>query len=370
MIAGTPTFVAPEQAAAQSPDARADQYSLAALAFLLLTGRPPFTHASLSDAMNPGDLPPVSTPERPFPPEVERGAAPRAGPEPRRPLPDRHRVRRRAWTRALGPAATGPATQPWLDRDPELTQPGPRPDPGAGAGRPARAGPAAAPGSPARACWRSSGWSPWSSAGEPGTPPSTQPRPDRADRRRRHGHPRRHRAVPTGTAPTRTEGWVPPNADGREFPALSVGTSRDWATSSGGDGVFVGLLRHAAAGAGAAAPRVRAPGRAMHDSERRRRRPRSSTPTARAAASSSSGSCRSRRTGCCGSRSAATDRATANQVLDDVETHGIYSLMSSSRLPSGGPASRSAHASSTVRVEQVAAAPAGRPSRPVTATDA
>ena len=72
MIAGTPTYVAPEQAAAQAPDARADQYSLAALAFLLLTGRPPFTHLSLSDAMNPGDLPPVSTPDRPFPPALEQ----------------------------------------------------------------------------------------------------------------------------------------------------------------------------------------------------------------------------------------------------------------------------------------------------------
>ena len=43
MVAGTPSYVAPEQARAQAPDARADQYSLAALAFLLLTGRPPFT---------------------------------------------------------------------------------------------------------------------------------------------------------------------------------------------------------------------------------------------------------------------------------------------------------------------------------------
>src|SRR4051794_5355482 len=70
MIAGTPSFIAPEQASAQAPDARADQYSLAALAFLLLTGRPPFTYASLAEAMNPLRLPPVSTAERPFPDEV------------------------------------------------------------------------------------------------------------------------------------------------------------------------------------------------------------------------------------------------------------------------------------------------------------
>ena len=126
MIAGTPTYVAPEQASAQAPDARADQYSLAALAFLLLTGRPPFTHTSLSDAMNPGDLPPVSTPERPFPPAVEqvlhRGLA--------RDRDDRYPSVTEfvdALAAALGPVATGPATQPWLDRDPELTQPGPRP---------------------------------------------------------------------------------------------------------------------------------------------------------------------------------------------------------------------------------------------------
>ncbi|HRK46454.1 MAG TPA: serine/threonine-protein kinase, partial [Nocardioides sp.] len=72
MVAGTPSYVAPEQAAAQSPDARADQYSLAALAFLLLTGRPPFAHASLAAARHPGELAPVSTPERPFAPAVEQ----------------------------------------------------------------------------------------------------------------------------------------------------------------------------------------------------------------------------------------------------------------------------------------------------------
>ena len=38
------------------------------------------------------------------------------------------------------------------------------------------------------------------------------------------------------------DGWNPPNANGT-FPALSVGTSRDWTDKdSGGEGVFVGLL--------------------------------------------------------------------------------------------------------------------------------
>ena len=125
MVAGTPSYVAPEQAAAQAPDARADQYSLAALAFLLLTGRPPFTHASLSEAMNPASCPGLDT-ERPFPPEVEevlrRGLA--------RDREDRYPSVTEfvnALAAALGPVAAGPATQPWLDRDPELTQPGPRP---------------------------------------------------------------------------------------------------------------------------------------------------------------------------------------------------------------------------------------------------
>ena len=47
MVAGTPSYVAPEQARAEAPDARADQYSLAALAYLLLAGRPAYQHATL-----------------------------------------------------------------------------------------------------------------------------------------------------------------------------------------------------------------------------------------------------------------------------------------------------------------------------------
>ena len=95
MVAGTPSYVAPEQARAEAPDARADQYSLAALAYLLLAGRPAYQHLSLLDAGHPGALPPVSTPERPLPAEVERRAPAWPGPRPRRALSGRHRVRDR-----------------------------------------------------------------------------------------------------------------------------------------------------------------------------------------------------------------------------------------------------------------------------------
>ena len=52
-------------------DARADQYSLAALAYLLLTGRPPHRHATLAAAANPGEPEPMSTAEWPIPRAVE-----------------------------------------------------------------------------------------------------------------------------------------------------------------------------------------------------------------------------------------------------------------------------------------------------------
>jgi serine/threonine protein kinase len=53
MIAGTPSFVAPEQAQGEHLDARADQYSLAALTYLLLAGRPPYAHSTLAAAASP-----------------------------------------------------------------------------------------------------------------------------------------------------------------------------------------------------------------------------------------------------------------------------------------------------------------------------
>jgi serine/threonine protein kinase len=59
MAGGTPSYVAPEQALGEGLDPRADQYSLAALSYFLLTGRQPYSHASLAAAENPVPPPPM-----------------------------------------------------------------------------------------------------------------------------------------------------------------------------------------------------------------------------------------------------------------------------------------------------------------------
>ncbi|MBB6628156.1 serine/threonine protein kinase [Nocardioides sp. KIGAM211] len=245
MIAGTPSFVAPEQAQGEALDARADQYSLAALAFLLLAGRAPYAHASLAAAAEPGPPPSLSTDDRPFPREVEdvvrRGLAP--GRDDRWPdvtaFVD-------ALARSLGSGAQVPIAEPWMPVDPNLTQPGAAPS-----RRPASGD--------------------LGELGEP-VPPAAAPR-----RRTGRvvvaalvglaalavgagvGYAYEQRSETTATLTDadgnltvtvpetwqRTvapDGWKPPNDRG-EFPALSVGTSADWtATDSSAQGVFLGIL--------------------------------------------------------------------------------------------------------------------------------
>ena len=128
MIAGTPTFVAPEQAQGEPLDPRADQYSLAALTYLLLSGRAPYRHASLAAAAAPGPAGSMSTPERPVPEAVEavvrRGLA--VDREDRWPDVASYVA---ALEAALGEEAAGAAPAAWLPLDPNLTQPGARPTP-------------------------------------------------------------------------------------------------------------------------------------------------------------------------------------------------------------------------------------------------
>ena len=142
VIAGTPSFVAPEQAQGEPLDPRADLYSLAALTYLMLASRAAFSHASLAAAATPGPPPPLSTDERPYPPEVEavvcRGLA--ADREDRWPDVASYVA---ALEAALGPAA-GADAELWLPLDPHLTQLGAAPSLRVDDATAARAGPAPA----------------------------------------------------------------------------------------------------------------------------------------------------------------------------------------------------------------------------------
>jgi hypothetical protein len=241
MIAGTPSFVAPEQAQGEAPDARADQYSLGVLTYLLLTGRTPYSHGSLAAAAAPAPPPRLSSPDRDFPdaaddvvrralaidraerwPTVEEYAAALAAALPESVGEQGH----------IGPG--------WLPIDPQLTQPGAAPS-----RRPATDS-LADPVPPPRRMRRvlavcaavvvlaAGGVTGWlvqragdaevSVEDETGQLEVTVP-------------DAWHRSVADG-------GWQPPieDEDG-DFAALSVGTRSDWNEPDvSAEGVFVGLL--------------------------------------------------------------------------------------------------------------------------------
>jgi eukaryotic-like serine/threonine-protein kinase len=234
MIAGTPSFVAPEQAQGEHLDARADQFSLAALAFLLLSGRPPYAHSSLSAAADPPAPPPLSTAERPFPESVDavvrRGLA--ADREER--FPDVPAFVA-ALRETLGEGGTGALPARWLPVDPELTQPGNKPSL-----RPA-ADALPAPVPPKRRPWWPAavlalvllvaggigGFAWWRSAHDLKTFTDDE------------GILRV--TVPSSWArDVSLAGWMAPGTSTFKQPALSVGDKPDWRLS--GEGVFVGLL--------------------------------------------------------------------------------------------------------------------------------
>jgi eukaryotic-like serine/threonine-protein kinase len=254
VVAGTPLFVAPEQAAAESPDARADQYSLAVLAFLLLAGRAPYDHASLQAAADPG--PPPSLPES-FGAEadavVKRALA---------------RDRDERWPSVTAFADALVAALPEVCVEPVAALPsGDEPSTGESS---TDAGPSTVDHAPPTA--RSGAPSPASSASPP-SPPSAPPARRRgrvlrwtaaavvavlvggaagwAVERRLPGDRTIDDAdgalsvtVPEGwDRVVARHGWQPPSAagDATTYPALSVGTRAGWATHRG-QGVFVGIL--------------------------------------------------------------------------------------------------------------------------------
>jgi serine/threonine-protein kinase len=64
-IAGTPAYMAPEQAMGRNrADARSDLYSLGAVGFFLLTGHPPFVRASVRQVLAAHGVDPVIFPDR------------------------------------------------------------------------------------------------------------------------------------------------------------------------------------------------------------------------------------------------------------------------------------------------------------------
>ncbi len=235
MIGGTPSFVAPEQAQGEPLDPRADLYSLAAITHLLLTGTAPYSHASLTAAASPGPPPPLSSPAREFPPEVEAVVARGLAVDRDERWPDAASYVA-ALTAALGPLV-GPSTEPWLPVDPQLTQPGARPTP----------------------------LSSYDPLPDPVPPRRTRRRvlltlaalvaivvglgagyavanrgPDDVDVTDSTGA--LSVTVPTAWhAAVAEDGWRPPHQR-EDFPALSAGTSTGWAGSDRGQGVFVGLL--------------------------------------------------------------------------------------------------------------------------------
>nr|NYG13724.1 hypothetical protein [Nocardioides lianchengensis] len=246
MVAGTPSFVAPEQAAAESLDARADQYSLGALTYLLLTGRAPYTHATLSAAASPVPPPPLSTDERPYDDAVDAVVRRALAVDREERWPDVASYVD-ALAAALGPEATAATPAPWLPIDPELTQPGARPAPAtdvaaapepsvparsSSARRPLRVLAAVVAGLVVLGAGATGGWI-WQ-----------QSRPD-PDVTVSDDDGTFEVTVPAAwDAAVATGAWAPPGGDDQgEQPALSVGTARDWNDPDGDDqGVFVGVL--------------------------------------------------------------------------------------------------------------------------------
>ncbi len=234
VIAGTPTYVAPEQARGEPLDARADQYSLAAITYLLLTGRPPYRHASLAAASDPGPLPPLSSEDRPIPAAVAAVVSRGLAVDRDRRYPDVTSYVA-ALADALGETAGGaPARR--QPQDPDVTQPGALPTavdeapPDPTVARPRRrrwllaglvalvAGAGAGYGV-ARLAPEDSAWADVSD--ETGSLSVSIP-----------SEWNRAAAV---------DGWVPPT-EKRDHPALSVGTSSGWASEPDGQGVFLGIL--------------------------------------------------------------------------------------------------------------------------------
>lgn len=235
LIGGTPQFVAPEQARGEGLDPRADQFSLAALTYLLLAGRTPYDHTSLTAAADPGPAPPMGGG---LPEEVEavvhRGLA--ADRDERFPDVPAYVS---ALTTALGTPCDGADDAPtaWIPPDPTLT---------AVSGRPFVSGEAAAPAAATaahpglRRRWALVGVAALVLGLVAGY---TLQRTSTDERVLEDASGRISVTVPEPwTAAVDADRWTPPDSTS-DAPALSAGTRAGWdGDEDPGHGVFVGLL--------------------------------------------------------------------------------------------------------------------------------
>ncbi|MDN4160899.1 serine/threonine-protein kinase [Nocardioides abyssi] len=243
MVAGTPTFVSPEQAQAEPLDARADQYSLGALAYLLLAGRAPYTHTTLGAAAAPAPPPPLSTPERPFPDATDAVVRRALAVDREERFPDVTSFVE-ALEATLDCVAIAPA--PWLPIDPELTQPGAPPPPRPAAEplpEPALPPAPVAPAGSSRGRWTLAAALTAGALVAGGVGGYVWQADRGEDVRLTDDQGSLSVRVPHGwERAVATDGWLPPTSDA-SYPALSVGTRADWnepATSA--EGVFLGLF--------------------------------------------------------------------------------------------------------------------------------
>ncbi|WP_162794528.1 serine/threonine-protein kinase [Nocardioides houyundeii] len=228
VIAGTPSYVAPEQARGEALDGRADLFSLAALAYLLLAGRPVWSHQSLTVAAAPPPVPPMG---EAVPAEVEavvrRGLA-----TDREQRPDSVREFTSALLAAAGGRSEAAPTQSGAlaGSEPKRTVLDPAEH---------------RPGSLSRARWSRRRVSWWHGmvavaalalgvGGGWAVGELTRSETRRVDEGTVSVE------VPRAwTASVQDAGWTPPGSE-RDFPALALGTGADWREA--GYGVFVGLL--------------------------------------------------------------------------------------------------------------------------------
>ncbi len=241
MIAGSPSFVAPEQAQGEPPGATADQYSLAVITHLLLGGRMPWRHADLVAAASPGPAPRISGDDRQFPDDVEDVVRRALSPAPTERWPS-VTAYVDALTDALGEetAPSGRGLPQWQAVDPELTQAGGRPSP-----EPENEtlSPPKLPKRRRRLVSAVVAALALAAGGAAGYLLEPLSRPDDATVIDETGSLEVTVPIEWEQA-VGDQQWTPPIDDGLgEYPALSVGTSARWNDpQADGEGVFLGLF--------------------------------------------------------------------------------------------------------------------------------